>query len=86
MKKLYSGIDLVVLSSLYGEGFSNVILEAMSMSIPCIASNVGDNAKIIDDNKLIFEAGNSADLTNKIIYFLNLDNNKKNDKKNYNEK
>ena len=84
VKKLYSGIDLVVLSSLYGEGFSNVILEAMSMSIPCIASNVGDNAKIIDDNKLIFEAGNSADLTNKIIYFLNLDNNKKNDKKNYN--
>ena len=42
-----STIDVYVQSSKYGEGFPNVIAEAMSHEIPSIATNVGDASNII---------------------------------------
>jgi len=49
----YSGIDILALSSAYGEGAPNVVGEAMSAEIPCVATNVGDSAYIIGDTGLI---------------------------------
>lgn len=73
LKKIYSAIDILVLSSKYGEGTSNVILEAMSMSIPCIATRVGDNEKIVSKSGLLFEIGNENDLIKKIILLITED-------------
>lgn len=79
IKQYYSAIDMLVLSSSYGEGFSNVILESISMSIPCIVSDVGDNKRILDHNKdFIFEKGDFYKLTNLINNFIKLDKNFKN--------
>lgn len=69
---LYPTLDCIVSTSAYGEGFSNVLGEAMSSGTPCIASDVGDSAWLINDTAWIFPAGNHAALAEKMRDFLAL--------------
>lgn len=62
MMPVYASLDCLVSSSAYGEGFSNVIGEAMACDVPCIASDVGDSAWIIGDPGRIFPAGDHLTL------------------------
>jgi hypothetical protein len=57
MPSVYATFDCLVNSSAFGEGFSNVIGEAMACGVPCIASDVGDSAWIINNPAQIFPAG-----------------------------
>ncbi len=57
--------DLFILTSL-GEGMPNVIGEAMSNSIPCIASNVGDCKNLIGDTGWIFESNDINQLVSSV--------------------
>lgn len=47
--ELLNAMDVFVLPSL-GEGMSNTLLEAMASSLPVLATNVGGNPEIIEDN------------------------------------
>jgi glycosyltransferase involved in cell wall biosynthesis len=50
MPAIYNLMDVVVSSSSFGEGFSNVIGEAMACNVPCVVTEVGDSRWIVGEN------------------------------------
>ena len=51
--RVIASLDIATLSSSYGEGFPNVIGEAMSCGVPCVGTDVGDLARIIGETGLV---------------------------------
>lgn len=72
MPAVYSAIDILVSSSSFGEGFSNVIAEAMSCATPCVATRVGDSAKIVGNLGVVVEPDNVDALARAIVKTLSV--------------
>jgi glycosyltransferase involved in cell wall biosynthesis len=49
MENITAALDIACSASAYGEGFPNVIGEAMSCAVPCAVTDVGDSARIVAD-------------------------------------
>ena len=75
MPVAYKISNFVVSASTKPESFGRISVEAQSMQKPILASNIGGSKETIIDNKtgILFEVGNSEEMSKKIIELLNLD-------------
>ncbi len=77
MPVAYRIANLVCSCSIEPEAFGRVSVEAQSMEIPIIASNIGGSKETIVDNKtgLLFKSGDAKDLAEKITTIMQKDYN-----------
>lgn len=64
MEPIYHSMDVLVVPSVGTEGLPLVVLEAMQLGIPVIATNTGGTSEIVEDEKngLMIPAGNAEEL------------------------
>jgi glycosyltransferase involved in cell wall biosynthesis len=67
---LYPAADIALSTSMYGEGFPNVVAEAMACGVPVVATDVGDSSRIVADVGLLVPPGDVAAMTAAIHHLL----------------
>ena len=72
LQSILEQIDIMVLPSICNDTAPQTIFESFSGGIPIIASNIGGFPDFVKNGKngLLFEPGNSSDLSEKIVYVL----------------
>lgn len=53
MPAVYAAFDIATLSSAWGEGFPNVLGEAMACGLPCAATDSGDTRELLGDSGFV---------------------------------
>ena len=67
---LMNGLDVLCMTSSFGEGFPNVIGEAMACGINCVATDVGDAAEIIQNLGCVAPIGDARKIADGILELL----------------
>jgi glycosyltransferase involved in cell wall biosynthesis len=53
IESVYPAFEIACSASVFGEGFSNAVAEAMACQLPCVVTDVGDSAAIVGDTGLV---------------------------------
>lgn len=69
---LMQSMDVLCLSSAWGEGFPNVLGEAMSISVPCITTDIADSSEIVGKTGIVVPPCKPKKLADAIFTFMNL--------------
>lgn len=69
--RITAALDVAVSSS-WGEAFPNVLGEAMSCEVPCVVTDVGDSAFIVDNTGIVVPAGDMQALADGIGQILDM--------------
>ena len=75
--QIIAGLDLLVSSASYGEGFPNVIVEAMACQVPVVGTDIGETAEIIGDEGWVVERENPEALAAAMLDACHVDAQKK---------
>ena len=68
--EVFQKVDLLILTSLYGEGCPNILIEALQSKLLCFSTDVGDAKYILDSKDLLIPNNNpieSKKIISKII-------------------
>jgi glycosyltransferase involved in cell wall biosynthesis len=77
--RLTAALDVALSSSAFGEGFSNVLAEAMACGIPCVATRTGDTEMLMNGMVPLAAPGDSARLAAGLTRMIGLDANQRAD-------
>jgi glycosyltransferase involved in cell wall biosynthesis len=69
---LLSACDLFCLPSAWGEGFPNVVGEAMACELPCVVTRLGEAPDLVDDTGLVVEPGDREALAQALLQLIRL--------------
>jgi glycosyltransferase involved in cell wall biosynthesis len=69
---IYPAFDVACSASLWGEGFSNAVAEAMSCGVPCVVTDVGDSAQIVGDTGAVVSPDDATALANALDRMIDL--------------
>jgi len=68
--RIMSALDIVVSSSAWGEGFPNVIGEAMASEVPCVVTDVGDSAYIVGKYGRVCSVGDDQCIASSLLQLI----------------
>ena len=68
--RIMSALDIVVSSSAWGEGFPNVIGEAMASEVPCVVTDVGDSAYIVGKYGRVCSVGDEQCIASSLLQLI----------------
>ena len=71
-ERLYPALDLLVMPSLWGEGFPNVVGEAMACGVPALVMDVGDAAHVVGETGFVATGGSPEELAMSALDVLGL--------------
>jgi glycosyltransferase involved in cell wall biosynthesis len=79
MNAVYNALDIVCSSSAFGEGFPNVVGEAMACGALCVVTDVGDSAMLVGDERFVVPPRDPVRLASRIEYLLSVSTTERND-------